>query len=664
MDEMRENLKKWFGHDDFRDGQRAPIEAVLSGHDAVVVMPTGSGKSLCYQYAALALPGTTLVVSPLIALMKDQVDALERKGIAATFLNSFISTKEMDERLERMTAGAYKLVYIAPERFRNEHFMECLRKTKISLLTIDEAHCISQWGHDFRPDYLMIKDVVAQFPEVRVMAVTATATPGVRADIAAQLHLGVAPRVEPFIEVLGFRRPNLHLTVTSCPTDVAKLKRVFDLVHHYKKGIVYVATRKHAINVHERLAQAFERESNVKVLIYHGAMTDAERNAVQDEFMTSENPVVVATNAFGMGVDRADIRFVAHWDVPGGIEAYYQEVGRAGRDGRPSWCELLFNYVDIKTQEYFIDGANPTEEIAFTVLDYLRNFSGESVSIDVDDLSRRLGIRNRIAIGTTLNVFENLKIVSHVPDMRQKVTYQVAADMKDELVRTTFRDRREKDRRDRLRLRKMIDYCYDYGCRHKFILSYFGDQSAGSVCGGCDHCGASVSPDATEDAGGTAVQEKQPCVDVAELHPALQRYVAIQNESRRLEGERQELRNKIAAIMKSLSVEYKKETVDGEQLLVRCVPKTVYTYNTELLKRRLGPKYTSILEPDPRKMKAHMSDVARLLKPLLWKIGMPSRERIKAEILAGRIDRSAFLNAFVRTEDVSFAVTHPAAEIP
>ncbi len=489
-EEMKQNLRKWFGHPDFREGQRAPVEAVLSGKDAVVVMPTGSGKSLCYQFAALALPGTTVVVSPLIALMKDQVDALQAKGIAAVFLNSSVAQDELDSRMDKMVRGEYKLVYVAPERFRVKSFQECLAKTEVSLLTVDEAHCISQWGHDFRPDYLTIREVVASNPQMRVMAVTATATPSVREDITRQLGLGTAPRARPFVEVMGFSRRNLNLSVMPCSSDDSKLYRVVRLMRMRGAGIVYAATRRHAISVHEKLQAAFGTTNDFQLLLYHGALSDDERTAVQNEFVSAKCPVVVATVAFGMGVDRADIRFVAHWDVPGGVEAYYQEVGRAGRDGNPAWCELLFNYADVRTQEFFVDGANPTGQTAASVLDFLDRHRGTSVEIDQDVLGRRIGVRNGIAIDTTLKVLANLGVLTRCGDERsgRKCRYLVHPDLKRDLVAQTFASRREKERRDRQRLRMMVDYCYSTQCRHKFILNYFGDQSKSPSCGGCDIC--------------------------------------------------------------------------------------------------------------------------------------------------------------------------------
>ena len=484
--QIRETLAR-FGHEDFREGQREPIEAVLRGEDAVVVMPTGAGKSLCYQVTALMLPGTTLVVSPLIALMKDQVDALERKGIAVTLINSTVGRGETEKRLKGMADGAYKLVYVAPERFRNSAFRSALAKTRLSMVAIDEAHCISQWGHDFRPDYLDLGGFIGGLGEVRVMALTATATPAVREDIVRQLHLGEAPRKPPFVEVLGFSRPNLRIGVTDCSRAARKLARTVEIVNRLKNGIIYVATRKHAQTVYEELQRAVPASGGVEILMYHAALTELQRTKVQRSFMTVEHPVVIATTAFGMGIDRADIRFVLHWDIPGGIEQYYQEIGRAGRDGACAECELLFSYADVKVQEFFVDGANPDAETGLKVWKMFAGYGNQIVEFDSATFARALGIKNGIAVATAANVLLNAGFLIR-PEESRPYAFQVAEGVTEMQVQSVFNARREKFYRDRRRLRKMIDFAYFEGCRHKFILDYFGDWSPTRTCGGCDNC--------------------------------------------------------------------------------------------------------------------------------------------------------------------------------
>jgi len=340
-------LKTYFNFDSFRPGQEAIIRAVLQGRDTLAILPSGGGKSLCFQLPALVRPGLTLVVSPLIALMKDQVDALNDNGIPATFVNSSLGWAEMHRRLVDM--GKHRLVYVAPERFKSKWFMSSLRRTGVSLFVVDEAHCISMWGHDFRPDYLLLKDVLKLLGRPQVIACTATATPEAREDIARQLDLA-----DPAVVVSGFARENLTLAVKRTGTHAEKLARTLEILREHPAGIVYCSTRANVQRVSEKL-----KGEGVSCIAYHGGLEDEERRRAQEIFIRGEVPVAVATNAFGMGIDRPDLRAIIHWDVPGSIEAYYQEAGRAGRDGRPAHCELLFNHADVRTQEFFIQEGGP-----------------------------------------------------------------------------------------------------------------------------------------------------------------------------------------------------------------------------------------------------------------------------------------------------------------
>ena len=373
-----EILKARFSHPAFRPGQEAVVDHLLDGQSGLVVMPTGHGKSLCYQLPALALGGTTLVVSPLIALMKDQVDGLQRQGIRATCIHSGISHEERRDRLRGLRDGWWELVYVAPERF-TPHFLRQLERVDLRLLAVDEAHCLSQWGHDFRPDYLRLGRVREALGQPTTIALTATATPRVQDDILA--HLGL-PEARRFIR--GFDRPNLQLEVIEVSSSKEKATLLAELVRG-STALVYAATRKNV----ERAARSL-REEGVAAGMYHAGLTSQDRTAVQEAFMGGRLPVVVATNAFGMGVDKEDVRVLVHWDVPGTVEAYYQEIGRAGRDGVPSRVALLWKDSDRHTQEFFINMAHPPAAHVRQVYDTLLACRTNPVFITREELARDL----------------------------------------------------------------------------------------------------------------------------------------------------------------------------------------------------------------------------------------------------------------------------------
>ncbi len=397
FDKARDALQQFFGFTDFREGQADVIETVLAGQDAVVVMPTGGGKSLCYQLPALIMDGVAMVVSPLIALMKDQVDQLSSRGIPSTFINSSISLREINERLSGVRMNRYRLLYVAPERFRSESFIQAIAEVKIRLFAVDEAHCISHWGHDFRPDYLRLKQAVELLGRPQVIALTATATPQVRADIVAQLGL-----TESKVFVAGFDRPNLALRVVHTKTEKDKLAILKRLIADSTgSGIIYTSTRKAAEQIAARLQM-----SDLRADVYHGGMEESERTRAQDRFMSGESQAIVATNAFGMGIDKSDIRFVAHFHIPGSVEAYYQEVGRAGRDSLPAECVLLFNYADTRTQQFFIDGSHPSPELIARVYETIASFGTEKVELSAREIAERLRMKNEMAIYSSLVVLE------------------------------------------------------------------------------------------------------------------------------------------------------------------------------------------------------------------------------------------------------------------
>jgi ATP-dependent DNA helicase RecQ len=404
--QLEANLKEHFGLDAFREGQTDVIESLLSGKHTLAVMPTGRGKSLCYQLPALMLPGVTLVVSPLIALMKDQVDALSAKGISATFINSALDASEQQHRIEQMGRGAYKLVYVAPERFRHRAFLESLKSVEVSLFAVDEAHCLSQWGHDFRPDYLKLKAAVAAAGNPIVLAATATATPEVRTDIVHQLQLG-----DPTVVVSGFDRPNLRYVVRYAPSEEQKLAKLVEVLEKIQgTAIVYAATRKNVENVTEHLVS-----HGVQAVAYHAGLEDNSRIWAQNAFMNSEARVVVATNAFGMGIDKPDVRVVVHYDMPGTLEAYYQEAGRAGRDGYTSFCVLLFSPADRYLQEFFIEGSCPKPETVAAVYRVLAERPEDEIYLSHEAINRLLPTKaHDMAVGTSLNLLERAGLLERL----------------------------------------------------------------------------------------------------------------------------------------------------------------------------------------------------------------------------------------------------------
>jgi ATP-dependent DNA helicase RecQ len=477
----KEALQQHFGFEEFLDGQEDVVTEILAGRDGLVVMPTGGGKSLCYQLPAMCLPGVTIVVSPLIALMKDQVDGLMEKGVDAALINSTLSFGEQQDRIARMRNGEYKLIYVAPERFRAAGFCEAMKEVEVSLLAIDEAHCLSQWGHDFRPDYMRLGTARQLLGNPQCVAFTATATPIVRKDIMGVLDLG-----DPFETVTGFARPNLSFNITPVEKVAAKYKRVREIVKEYHTGIVYCATRKKVEEVSETL-----NSWGVKCIGYHGGMTEQQRESTQNKFIRKEVDVAVATNAFGMGIDRSDVRFVVHFEIPGSVEAFYQEAGRAGRDGEAAWCELLFNYADTRTQEFFIDGANPGFGMIRDVYQFFLSGADakHEVHVRIDEVKEALGAKNGMAVSSAIATLSRQGYIERfdVPGQRRRGTRLKQPGV---LARDLEIDREaleEKENRDRSKLQAMVQMCYGAGCRQRAILDYFGECGA-DECGTCDVC--------------------------------------------------------------------------------------------------------------------------------------------------------------------------------
>lgn len=409
--QLLELLKIHFGYDSFRPGQEKAIDSILHGRDTMVVLPTGGGKSMIFQLPALVLDGATIVVSPLIALMKDQVDSLEAVGIPSTFINSSISPDEADHRLKQVKSGFYKIIYLAPERFYNQNFLAGLKGIKVSLFAVDEAHCVSQWGHDFRPSYLRLKEAAKLVGRPPIVALTATATPEVKEDIMKQLGLN-----DPELVVTGFARPNLQLAVIPSTTG-QKLEHILNFLvtnPDMGSGIIYTGTRSKADELVELLT-----DNDIKAVGYHAGMDAGSRDWVQEQFMRGEAQVVVATNAFGLGINKKDIRFVIHHDLPGTVEAYYQEAGRAGRDGLPSFCLLFYHQQDRYLREFFIKGDNPEPRMIVEIYDFLlRRFELEidpesSILVTYSEISQNLSESvPEMAIGTALKILEKQGYIS------------------------------------------------------------------------------------------------------------------------------------------------------------------------------------------------------------------------------------------------------------
>ena len=402
--QMLELMKIHYGFSSFRPGQEEAVDAVLAGESAVVILPTGGGKSLCYQLPAMVLPGITIVVSPLIALMKDQVDQLEAMGIPATFINSSLSASELTKRLQGLAESAYRLIYIAPERFYDRSFMDKLRQVEVSLFAVDEAHCISQWGHDFRPSYKKMAAVVEMLGKPPVLALTATATPEVRDDIIKQLQL-----VDPKLIVTGFARPNLQFGVlkTSVPAKLEIIAQTIDSIGG-GSGIIYAATRKRTEEILEYLVM-----NGYDAVAYHAGLTAPEREQIQNDFMANRHQIIVATNAFGMGIDKSNIRFVIHDSLPQNIESYYQEAGRAGRDGNTSVCVILYSNRDRYLREFFIKGDNPSPELILEIYELLKGYQeidpiSGNLLVTYAELKKQLSEDvPEMAVGTAIKILES-----------------------------------------------------------------------------------------------------------------------------------------------------------------------------------------------------------------------------------------------------------------
>lgn len=477
-DSLRAALLEHFGHETFRGPQLEAVRAVMDGRDLLLTLPTGGGKSLVYQLPAVLLDGLVLVVSPLIALMKDQVDALRARGVAAAEVNSSLGGEERKRRLEAATRGELDLLFVTPERFRSPAFLAALPRIRVARLAVDEAHCISHWGHDFRPDYHRLGQYRALCGDPPTMAFTATATPAVATDIVESLRLR-----EPLVLREGIERPNLFLAATSVDLEEEKLPLLASRIAEMDgAGIVYSTLIRDLERLHDEL-----KRRGIESLVYHGKLSPQERRRMQERFMQSDSEVVLATNAFGMGVDKSDIRFVLHAQLPRTLEAWAQEVGRAGRDGRPSVCELLYFEEDVAIQQNFIHWANPSREYLLGLYECLRGW-GERIQIkDLNDLRDELLVKNRgdnrvsiclkwlEVLGVTTGSFEssNLRVVRELEP----------GELPD------FVGSEDKLRSDLQGLLGMVRFAtLGEECRRVSLARHFGLAEPAADCGTCDVC--------------------------------------------------------------------------------------------------------------------------------------------------------------------------------